>query len=131
MIGHRITLDTGFDEAIGRVERALAEQGFGVITRIEMHKTFAEKLGVAFRPYTILGACNPKLAHRAISEVPEVGLLLPCNVTVEKVDDGVRVCLPDAQEMLGGAGLEGGPALKELAEDAGARLDQVAQALSA
>lgn len=130
MIGHNIILNCTFEEAIQRVTDELANQGFGVITRINMHETFAEKLGVDFRPYTILGACNPRLAHKAVSDRPEVGLLLPCNLTVEQTEAGVVVRIPDAAKMLGEAGLGDSEALEDLAKDAGARLSDVAKALS-
>ena len=130
MIGHTIQLEGEFDAAIEAVTAALADQGFGVITRIDMHDTFASKLGVEFHPYTILGACNPALAHKAVSDRPEVGLLLPCNLTVEAVPGGIRVQIPDAERMLGEAGLGDSTALDELAKDAGARLDAVARALA-
>lgn len=126
-----LTLDQDFDAALDRVIAALAAEGFGIITRIDMHDTFKAKLGVDFRPYTILGACNPGLAHKAVSAAPEIGLLLPCNVTVEQADSGVIVRLPDAREMLGGAGLSDAPEMAKLAEDAGARLERVAAALGA
>lgn len=126
-----IILKDGFDTAIDRVTAALAEEGFGVITRIDMDETFRAKLGVEFPRYTILGACNPKLAHTAVSAVPEIGLLLPCNVTVETIAEGTRVRLPDVHDMLGGAGLSQAPQLDALAEDAGTRLARVEQALSA
>lgn len=126
-----IMLKDGVDAAIDRVTKALADEGFGVITRIDMDETFRAKLGVEFPRYTILGACNPKMAHSAVSAVPEIGLLLPCNITVEAVEDGTRVRIPDVHEMLGGAGLPAAPALKELAEDAGARLKRVEAALAA
>ena len=100
-----------------------------MITRIDMDKTFEQKLGVDFRRYVILGACNPGLAHRAVSDAPEIGLLLPCNVTVEATESGIRVRLLDAERMIGGAGLEERASLSELAEDAGARLARVAAAL--
>jgi uncharacterized protein (DUF302 family) len=130
MIGHTINLEGGFDAALERVTKALADEGFGVITRIDMDSTFKEKLGVEFRRYTILGACNPQLAHRAVSDVPEIGLMLPCNVTVEEVGSGVRVRLLDAEQMISGSGMGDSDTLKDLASDAGARLSGVAAALS-
>lgn len=124
-----ITLKQDFDAAVTQVTDALAQEGFGVITRINMDETFRAKLGVDFRRYTILGACNPGLAHTAVNAASEVGLLLPCNVIVEQGEDGVQVHIPDAREMLGGAGLSDAPELQELAEDAGARLERVVAAL--
>jgi len=124
-----ITLNQDFGDAITTVSDALAEQGFGIITRIDMHDTFKAKLGVDFPEYTILGACNPQLALNAVSAAPEIGLLLPCNVTVENTGDSIRVRLPDANELLGGGDTSAAPALKDLADDASARLDRVATAL--
>lgn len=124
-----ISIDQDFSNAIETVIEALAAEGFGIITRIDMHDTFKAKLGVDFDPYTILGACNPQLAHKAVSAVPEIGMLLPCNVTVEQVEGGTRVRIPDAEEMLGGSGLSDSPVLTELADDAGARLARVVAAL--
>lgn len=120
-----IIMGQPYDDAIPQVIKALAAEGFGIITRIDMHDTFKAKLDIDFPPYTILGACNPKLAHDAVAAAPEIGLLLPCNVTVEQTPDGTRVRIPDAREMLGGAGLSDAPELGALAEDAGARLERV------
>jgi len=80
------TLD--FEQAIEKVTRSLKEEGFGVITEIDVAATLKEKIGVDFRPYRILGACNPKLAHGAIEMDPRIGLLLPCNVVVQQTDEG-------------------------------------------
>ena len=100
-----------------------------MLTRVDVHQAFQEKLGVAFRPYAILGACNPRLAHRALSERPEVGLLLPCNVTVEAVDNGSRVRIIDPGEMMKAGGLDEDPILGEVGQEARERLARVAQAL--
>ncbi len=126
-----ITLSQDFDAATDVVIAALAAEGFGIISRIDMHAAFKEKLGIDFPPYSILGACNPKLAHTAVTVAPAPGLLLPCNVTVEQVDGGTRVRIPDAEELLGGAGISDAPELAELAEDAGARLARVVAVLRA
>ncbi len=76
-------LNLPFDKAIERTEAALKEQGFGIISRIDLQAAFKEKIGVDFRPYTILGACNPKLAHEALQLEDKVGTMLPCNVVVQ------------------------------------------------
>ncbi|NIZ09784.1 DUF302 domain-containing protein [Pseudooceanicola sp. HF7] len=127
--GTTIALGGPFDEAIERVTAALAQEGFGIISRIDLDKAFAEKLGQSFRRYTILGACNPGLAHRAVTARPDVGLLLPCNVTVEEGPDGALVRLVDAGQMMAMGDLGEAPEIAELAEDAGARLGRVAAAL--
>ena len=127
--GTTIALGGPFDEAIERVTAALAQEGFGIISRIDLDKAFAEKLGQSFRRYTILGACNPGLAHRAVTARPDVGLLLPCNVTVEEGPDGALVRLVDAGQMMAMGDLGEAPEIAELAEDAGARLGRVATAL--
>lgn len=129
-LGTDIRLETDFDTAIAAVTEALAEQGFGIVSRIDLDRAFAEKLGEPFRRYTILGACNPGLAHAALSAVPEVGLLLPCNVTVEEEDAATRVRLVQPAAMLGAMGDAARP-LEELMADAARRLDAVAQRLGA
>lgn len=78
-----------YGDAIPQVEKALADQGFGIITRIDMSATFKEKLGVDFRPYVILGACNPQAAHAALHLEDKVGTMLPCNVIVQQVHEGL------------------------------------------
>jgi uncharacterized protein (DUF302 family) len=98
-----------------------------VLTEIDVKATLKKKLDVDFRPYKILGACNPPLAHRALEAASEVGLLLPCNVTVQYVDDGVtEVSLVNPLAMLG---VVPNPALAAVAQDAAERLDRVAAAL--
>ena len=77
-----------FDDAIARTEAALKIEGFGVISRIDIQQTFKSKIDVDFRPYTILGACNPTLAHEALRLEGKVGLMLPCNVIVQQSDAG-------------------------------------------
>lgn len=82
------TLETDFDEAIARTESALKREGFGVLTRVDVQQTLKDKIDVDFRPYTILGACNPKLAHEALQLEDKVGTMLPCNVVVQQKDAG-------------------------------------------
>jgi len=85
------TTDLSFDDAQERVTEALAEEGFGVLTEIDVKATLAKKLGVDFRRYTILGACNPGFAHKALEMNLNIGTLLPCNVVVYEGDDGKTV----------------------------------------
>lgn len=81
-------LKLGFDEAIDQVERALAAEGFGIISRIDIQEALKTKIGVDFRPYTILGACNPELAYQALQLEDKVGTMLPCNVVVQAREAG-------------------------------------------
>ena len=82
------TMPVGFDEAIQKTTDALKNNGFGIITEIDVKKTFKEKLGVEFRNYRILGACNPKLAYEALQLEDKVGTMLPCNVVVHEIAQG-------------------------------------------
>ncbi len=124
-----VNLDAPYAESLERVIEALNEEGFGVLTRIDVHDAFKEKLGVEFRNYTILGACNPPLAHKALSSRPDAGLMLPCNVVVEEVDGGTLVRIVDAAAMMQAGGLDGDPVLKEVGGEAEVRLKRVAEAL--
>lgn len=117
----------GFAEAVERTRRALAAEGFGVITEIDVQATMKNKLGVERRPYLILGACNPGLAHHALEAEPAVGVFLPCNVTVFEGDDGatlVQAIKPDAMFAL----IEQ-PAMAPVAREVGERLERVMAAL--
>ncbi|MCU0509534.1 MAG: DUF302 domain-containing protein [Anaerolineae bacterium] len=126
-IGRTLRLNTDYETALNLVTEALKAEGFGVLTEIDVKATLKKKLDVDFRPYKILGACNPPLAHRALEAASEVGLLLPCNVTVQYVDDGVtEVSLVNPLAMLG---VVPNPALAAVAQDAAERLDRVAAAL--
>ncbi len=104
-----------YEQAIARVEAALKEQGFGVLTRIDVKETLKQKLDVEFRPYAILGACNPGLAHRALNADETIGLLLPCNVVVTEGADGAEVAFASPKSMLDLAGRE---ELRPIAEEA-------------
>jgi uncharacterized protein (DUF302 family) len=90
-LGFRVDLPLTFEAAAIRVREVLKQEGFGVLTEVDLRAAFREKLGREFRPYVILGACNPPLAFRAISADPSIGLLLPCNVTLEWIADGRTV----------------------------------------
>jgi uncharacterized protein (DUF302 family) len=90
-IGMKWTLKARYDDALAQVPERLKTEGFGVLTRIDVKATLKEKLGVDFRRYQILGACNPGLAHRALGTDLAVGVLLPCNVVVYEADDGTTV----------------------------------------
>ncbi len=126
-IGTTVRLNTDYESALERVIGALKAEGFGVLTEIDVKETLKKKIGVDFRPYKILGACNPPLAHQALSAAPEVGLLLPCNVTVRQLEDGgVEVALVDPLSMLG---IVSAPEVKPVADEAAARLKRVREAL--
>lgn len=126
-IGIKVHLNTDLEVAEARVTAALKTEGFGVLTRIDARATFQQKLGVEFRPYLILGACNPALAYRALTAAPDVGLLLPCNVTVAAgAGGGTEVALVDPLSMLG---VVDDPALAPIAAEARDRLARVAAAL--
>lgn len=130
-IGFEARLDGPFHRAIGRVKEALRAKGFGVLTEIDVKGTLAEKLGVDFRRYSILGACNPRLAHRALSIRSEVGLVLPCNVTVEEDDDGsVTVRIIDPEAIFAAGRFEPDPAIAEVVDEARELLSDVAASLS-
>jgi len=103
-----------------RVTSALAVEGFGVLTEIDVQKTLEKKLGVQIDPYVILGACNPKLAHAAIGIEPGVGLLLPCNVILTKDGDDVVVSAASPKALFSAAGVT--PSLSALAEEAEGRI---------
>lgn len=126
-IGLTVHLQTDFATAIQRVTEALKVEGFGVLTEIDVKETMKKKLDVDFRPYKILGACNPTLAHRALTAAPQVGLLLPCNVTVSQDDEeSVNVSIVDPISMLG---VVQHPDLETVAQEARAKLERVAASL--
>ena len=123
----RVRLEVPYEEAVERVTAALKEEGFGVLTEIDVKATLKKKLDADFRKYAILGACNPPLAHRALSAELEIGLLLPCNVIVYEEDGGSVVSIVDPLSMLG---IVQSPELQPVADEAGARLERVAKALA-
>lgn len=127
-IGIRTTLKLPYEQAIQKTTDALKGEGFGVLSQIDMQATLKLKLGVDFRRYVILGACNPPLAHRALSANLDVGLLLPCNVIIYEEGDRSVVTAVDPVEMLGT--LKGDPEMKEVAMEARARLQRVIASLN-
>ena len=114
------TLEGGFDEVVGRTREALKQEGFGVITEIDVQATLKTKIDVDFRPYLILGACNPAMAHEALQIEDKVGTMLPCNVVVQERPDGrIEVAAIDpvaAMEAIGN------PALSDKAAEVAAKL---------
>ena len=123
-----VTVSATFDEAVGAVKEALAGAGFGVLTEIDVQATMKAKLDIDQPPYLILGACNPPLAHRAMTAEPEIGVLLPCNVVVRQTDDTVTVDFMDPTAVLS---LVDSPGVEELATEVRSRLQGVAAALGA
>ena len=127
--GFSVDTDRTPEDADSRVRELLKEEGFGVLTEIDVQQTLKDKLDVDFRPYKILGACNPQLSHRALQVEPGIGLLLPCNVVVEAgPTSGSRVSFLDPETALG---LVGNPELEPIAKEATKRLRRVADRLSA
>lgn len=127
--GFSVTLDMPLADARTKVEQALKTEGFGVLTEIDVTNTLKQKIDVDFAPYQILGACNPKLAHRALSIQPNIGLLLPCNVTLHEIDGATTVSLIDPLQMLQ---MESDtPELLAVAKEAEAAFRRVEQSLSA
>jgi uncharacterized protein (DUF302 family) len=122
-IGIRATLNLPYEQAIQKTTDALKAEGFGVLTQIDVQATLKQKINADFRRYVILGACNPTLAHRALSANLNVGLLLPCNVTVYEEGDGSVVTAVDPVEMLGV--LKEDAVAHEVAVEAKARLQRV------
>ena len=131
-LGFEIHLDKSYEQCLEIITEALKVEGFGVITTIDIQNTFKTKLEKDFRRYIILGACNPSLAYRALSQDPVVGLLLPCNITIEEEQAGrslVRIANPEVVLKVGT--LEQDEILDEVAFEARTRLERVAGSLLA
>ncbi len=126
--GLTTTLHTSFSDAVEQTTQALSEQGFGVLTRIDVKATLKQKLGKDMEDYLILGACNPQLAHRALDVDRQIGQLLPCNVVLRTAEDGgVLVEAMDPQLMVR---VVDQPGLQEIADEAAAKLQAAIGKLS-
>jgi uncharacterized protein (DUF302 family) len=126
--GFGTTLPISYHAAIDRVRAALKEEGFGVLTEIDVKRTLKEKLDVDFRPYVILGACNPPLSRRALSADLGIGLLLPCNLVVyDNGDDTTTVAAMDPEAALALVGSN--PEIADVAREAKGRLQRVLSAM--
>jgi uncharacterized protein (DUF302 family) len=126
--GIETRLPLPYEQAVERVTEALKGEGFGVLTEIDVKATLKKKLDVDFRRYVILGACNPPLAHRALSTELDVGLLLPCNVIVYEDGDGSVVSAADPGAMMD---VSGNPELSPIAREARERLERAIRSLDA
>jgi uncharacterized protein (DUF302 family) len=115
-----------FADAVARTTEALKSEGFGVLSEIDIAGALKKKLDVDFRPYLILGACNPVLAHKALQAEPQIGLMLPCNVVVQAAEGGTTVSIADPKAMFT---VVSNPTLVEVANDADARLRRVIAAI--
>jgi uncharacterized protein (DUF302 family) len=126
-LGLAKTTDLSYEQAIAKVTDELKKEGFGVLTEIDVKETLKKKLGIDFRPYKILGACNPSLAHQALEKEVELGLFLPCNIIVYRSDDGrTVVSAVDPKIALGRLDR---PQLTPIADEVAARLKRVIAAV--
>jgi len=126
--GTTVVLDRPFDDVVAAVRVALSDQGFGVLTEIDVQATMKSKLDADLPPYLILGACNPPLAYRALQAEPSVGLLLPCNVIIRQTDQGTVVEAIDPMTMVS---ISGNPALQPIVDEVAGRLNAALAALAA
>jgi uncharacterized protein (DUF302 family) len=126
-LGFSVQIEGPFDSVIERVLALLKEEGFGLLTEIDVQATMKQKLNADFRPYRILGVCNPHLAHRALSLAPHIGLLMPCNVVADAIDANLtEISFSDPMLM---ASMGEVPELEEVAREARQRLEKVAKIL--
>lgn len=122
-----VTVHEDFDRVVEKTRSALAEEGFGIVSEIDMAATLREKLGHEMKPYLILGACNPPFALKALLSDPGIGTLLPCNVVVRANGDGVVVDFMDPEAVLD---LVKAPGVREVADDVRTRMEQVRDTLA-
>lgn len=126
--GIGVTVQLSYAQAVERTKTALAAEGFGILAEMDIAAALKQKINVEFRPYVILGACNPPLAHRALLAERDIGLLLPCNVVVYASDDpGASVVI--AMDPVAALGLTGNAAIGPIAEDVRARMERVLRAI--
>jgi uncharacterized protein (DUF302 family) len=130
-LAFQVELPISYADAIERVTQALQEKGFGVLTSIDVKATLKSKIEADFRSYVILGACNPRLAYRALSAEPKAGLLLPCNVTVEEIEGGALVSILNPEAVLTTAEISEDAEMCRVASEARKLLEAVAESLSA
>lgn len=124
---HKRLQERSFDTAVQQVTAALADEGFGVLTEIDVQATLKNKINVDFRPYKILGACRPQLAYQALQVAPEIGALLPCNVVVQASGDGIDVNIASPRAMFAAVDQ---PQIQPVIAEAESRLRRVIDALS-
>ena len=128
MYGFSVKLHGSFKEIVDCVTDDLKKEGFGILTTIDVQKTLKDKLGIEQRPYLILGACNPQLAHQALNQDPNIGLLLPCNVVVrEENENNIIVSFMDPLAVLN---IVNNPKITEIAKDVRKRLEKVRDSLA-
>lgn len=123
----KVTLELPYDKAVEKVREALAAEGFGVLTEIDVKATLKEKLDVDFKPYIILGACNPSLAYKTLQVEEQIGLMLPCNVVVQEAADGGSIVA--ALNPLVAMESVGNPELEPLAKEVAQKLRRAIQAV--
>ncbi|TAM85754.1 DUF302 domain-containing protein [bacterium] len=126
--GNIVTTRLPYAEAVERAKSLLKDEGFGVLCEIDVTKTLKEKIGADFRPYVILGACNPQFAHQVLTQEEHIGLLLPCNVVVQQGASGTVVSAIDASAMLS---VVGKPELDPIAREVNIRLARVLERIAA
>jgi len=124
---HGKTVDLPYEKVLAKTEQILADEGFGVLCRIDIKEKLKEKIGAEMDPYMILGACLPPMAHKAITAEPEIGIMLPCNVVVRQVEGGTRVEVVNTDAMM--QMFPGVDALKGVADEVGQRLAKVLEAV--